>query len=368
MKILRLVLIVFALITGINCHGQHTTKPMQYSISGSIENIDSVKIYLKRTNKNNIEEYLNETLLVNGKFEMTGIIAVPEVLYIHVGEKPFKSFLIFLSGDDISIRANYDSLGKAEITGARYQKDLDQYFENFKTSLNSKNDSIDFTTAFNKSAVDAIFMMIEEYPESPAIPYIVEHSLNFFELEDLLKLYDKLDKSSSHLKTVETNFSTYLIDTQTLQILRERIVKLEMVAVGKKYTDFTLPDTSGSAISISDYEGKYILIDFWASWCSPCRAEHPELMKLYQKYEDKGFEVIGVSFDENLARWKKAIINDSLEWVQMSAPKGWNSEIAKTYVFGGIPNNFIIGPVGTILARNLHGKTLEAKLKEIFGY
>jgi len=112
----------------------------------------------------------------------------------------------------------------------------------------------------------------------------------------------------------------------------------------------------------------YILIDFWASWCSPCRAEHPELMKLYQKYEDKGFEVIGVSFDENLARWKKAIINDSLEWVQMSAPKGWNSEIAKTYVFGGIPNNFIIGPDGTILARNLHGKTLEAKLKEIFGY
>jgi peroxiredoxin len=163
-------------------------------------------------------------------------------------------------------------------------------------------------------------------------------------------------------------FDTSLNSSPDLIALRDKMSMLEKVAVNEKFTNISLPDTSGNLISISDYEGSCILLDFWASWCGPCIGEFPALKNTYQKYKDKGFTIIGISFDQDLDHWKNSILNEQLAWVHMSAPEAWASDVGKRYVIGGIPANVLIAPDGTIVGRNLQSLELNQKLSEIFGF
>lgn len=140
------------------------------------------------------------------------------------------------------------------------------------------------------------------------------------------------------------------------------------VSEGEAYLDLTLPDTSGNNISISDYDGMYRYVDFWASWCGPCRAENPNLVAQYNKYKDENFILIGVSLDENADAWKLGIIQDQLTWPHMSDLKRWGSLAATTYLLEYIPSSVLINPEGIIIARNYKGDELNQKLVDIFGY
>jgi thiol-disulfide isomerase/thioredoxin len=132
--------------------------------------------------------------------------------------------------------------------------------------------------------------------------------------------------------------------------------------------DFTMNDPNDNPISLSSFRGKYVLIDFWASWCGPCRAENPTLVKAYEKYKGEKFEILGVSLDGEGAKekWMKAIKDDGLTWPQISDLKYWKSEVVKLYGIQGIPLNFLIDPDGKIIGRSLRGAALEQKLSEIF--
>ena len=134
----------------------------------------------------------------------------------------------------------------------------------------------------------------------------------------------------------------------------------------EKYIDLSMPDTSGTIISISDYDGMYRFVDFWAAWCPPCRAENPNLVVQYNKYKDDNFIIIGVSLDENHTSWVSAINNDGLNWPQMSDLLRWNSEAVSAYNLEYIPSSVLIDPDGIIIAKNLKGEALNEKLVEIF--
>jgi peroxiredoxin len=146
------------------------------------------------------------------------------------------------------------------------------------------------------------------------------------------------------------------------------IEKGKQTNIGITAMDFMVNDTTGKAVKLSDFHGHYVLVDFWASWCKPCRAENPNLLKAYNKYKNKNFTILGVSLDEDVTRraWVNAVKKDSLPWAQVSELKGFLSKAAVLYGVTAIPSNFLINPNGKIIARNLRGEELDKKLGELF--
>ena len=143
--------------------------------------------------------------------------------------------------------------------------------------------------------------------------------------------------------------------------IKDNVEKMKATAVGQKFTDFEMQTPDGKPVKLSDYagQGKVVLVDFWASWCGPCRREMPNLVDLYAKYKNKGFEIVGVSLDRDAESWQKGIKDLGITWPQMSDLKYWNCEGAKLYAVSSIPHTVLIGGDGTILARGLHGDELQ---------
>jgi len=160
--------------------------------------------------------------------------------------------------------------------------------------------------------------------------------------------------------------ATYASDEVIVKI-KENVEKMKATAVGQKFTDFEMQTPEGKTVRLSDYvgKGKIVLVDFWASWCGPCRREMPNLVEAYAKYKNKNLEIVGVSLDQNNESWKDAIKKLNITWPQMSDLKYWNCEGAKLYAVSSIPHTVLIDGEGTIIARGLHGEGLQEKLAEV---
>lgn len=155
-------------------------------------------------------------------------------------------------------------------------------------------------------------------------------------------------------------------DPGATQDLERIISQTKAFTVGGEAPNFTQPTPEGESVQLTDFRGKVLLVDFWASWCGPCRAENPNVVKVYNKYKDLGFEILGVSLDRSKDRWIKAINDDGLTWPQISDLKGWKNEVAQLYSIRSIPHTILLDREGKIIARNLRGRSLEEKLEEIF--
>ncbi|MDR0892122.1 MAG: AhpC/TSA family protein [Mediterranea sp.] len=154
---------------------------------------------------------------------------------------------------------------------------------------------------------------------------------------------------------------------EALSRIQEMTAKQQKTAVGTKFIDFEMPNPEGKMVKLSDYvgKGKLVLVDFWASWCGPCRREMPNLVEAYKQYKDKGFEIVGVSLDRDAASWKKGIKDLGITWPQMSDVKFWQNAAAQLYAVNSIPHTILIDGDGTIIARGLHGEEIQAKLAEL---
>ena len=349
---------------------QNSKTEDQYRISGNFSNADHEDLYLIKRVKGK-PVYLDTAHVNNGAFEFTGKLESPEILYISDKEIR-KAVPVFVSNDNITIQGDWNDLKNVKIGGAPYQAEYDA-FKKTIDPINKEEDELyekykEAEEIGDEAAKEAISDQYDEledkkkelikdyvlqHPDTPVSAYLVVRSIYYFDLEDLEEFVKSFDQSIQNSRYV--------------QDLNKRVENLRKVAIGEKYTDISMPDTSGAMVSISDLDGKYRLIDFWASWCGPCREENPNLVEVYHQYKDKGFTVIGIAFDNNAERWKKAIVDDKLEWLQMSDLKGWESKASEVYVISSIPSNVLIDPEGIIIDKNLRGKKLREKMAELLG-
>lgn len=175
-----------------------------------------------------------------------------------------------------------------------------------------------------------------------------------------------------HAEVVEPLFkklSPEIQESEAGKAFGARIEKAKKLSVGQLAPVFSAPDTTGKIVSVEEYKNRYVLIDFWASWCKPCRAENPNVLKAYNKYKDKNFTVLGISLDNEKAKaaWLKAINDDGMPWTQISDLKGWSSPAAELYDVHAIPQNYLLDPSGKIVAKNIRGEKLHKTLEEILG-
>ena len=194
---------------------------------------------------------------------------------------------------------------------------------------------------------------VKEHPTSVVSAYIT-----------LYQLASQVDETE--LDSIVSKFPTDLGKSEYVVKLKELIAEQKKTAIGVVAPDFTMNDADGKPVQLSSLRGKVVLLDFWASWCAPCRQENPNVVKMYQEFHPKGFEILGVSLDRTKEDWLKAIKDDNLGWIHVSDLQYWQNAAARLYGVNSIPQSFLLDKDGKIIAKGLRGEKLAAKLKELF--
>jgi len=189
---------------------------------------------------------------------------------------------------------------------------------------------------------------VKEHPDSYISLYIINRRIRM--------------RKESEAKKMMAGLSKSLLATPSASMTAKKLDNIFKLEVGNVAPDFMQADPEGKLVSLSSFRGRFVLIDFWASWCVPCRAENPNIVAAYKKYKDKGFEILGVSLDSDKQKWLKAVSDDGLTWTQLSDLKGWQNQVAKQYEVSGVPFNLLVDPAGVIVAKELRGEALIKKL------
>ncbi len=344
----------------------------KYVITGKVEgSYDGDKVYMmNRVNR----EFINtdSTVIKNGEFRFEGSEATPVSRYLAWtdGENDPIYVDFFLENGKIQVNLTEDP-STTTVKGTP-TNDAFQSFKNDMAAVQQKMQAIYSTlsdTSVSQEQRDAKMAEMED-TEKEMINIIKSNiSKNSKSALGAMLLnnynyYMDYDVVEGLLADVPANV---LEGDEGLTKLKERVEVSKNTVVGKKFVDLEMLTPEGNPIKLSDYagKGKIVLIDFWASWCGPCRREMPRLVEAYAKYKDKGFEIVGVSFDRDGDSWIKGIKDLNITWPQMSDLKYWESEGAKVYAIRSIPHVVLLDKDGTIVSRGLHGDELQEKIKEL---
>ena len=313
------------------------------------------------------------TTIKDGKFTLKGSSPYPEFSLLFVGDKGPIQF--FVENSDINILVDFDNINQSKVTGSK-EHDLFMEFmgglERLAVQQQQLQDSyVSLSTSGNLTPEILAGLQAQlEKVNAERITYtngfVLTNSgriASAFLAYNFMQMFDL-----SQIDQLTNGFDAINGQSQWVQSLKNHVAAHRRTEVGQPFTDVTLKTPDDQPISISDFagKGKYVLLDFWAGWCGPCRNANPHLVQIYNQYKDKGFEIVGISLDRTKDVWVRAIADDNLTWPQMSDLDYFNGPAAKLYSVNGIPHMILLDKEGKIIAKGLHIGTLSAKLAEIF--
>lgn len=364
-QIFLLLFTCFSLLTDGQTNG--------FQISGRLINAEGKKLYLTQRGNglgSGSEVVMFDSCFVsNGCFFFKGRLNEPDYYSILVENGKGWQCFILENSSELLFVGNADSIWKSKVTGSEENRLADSLNAILSPIIKRNNKAADecfearrLGDTLRAKELDRKYTIIEKEFLAVRVDFIQKHPDSFVSLYQLLSIYDFSDKQLSE------NLYNGLSD-RLKQHSKGKEIQYQLFGVEKVFLEsvsFSQSDTSGKIVSTNLYRGNYLLVDFWASWCGPCRAENPNLKKAYDQYKNKGFEIIAVSLDSKKADWLNAIKKDNLTWIQVSDLKGWRNEIALKYGIKSIPFNMLLDKDGNIIAKDLRGEKLLKKLSEIY--
>lgn len=377
----NITFVTLLVVTGV-CAG---CKDNGYTINGTVDNKELNGKYVYKVDGKSISEDMtnpkrDSAVISNGKYAFKGEVINPDYCIVFIepdspNDAPAINSTVVLERGEINIHTDADN--ETKVSGTPLNDSYQSYKSEYGGLVKAMRESYNILDKVNKKEMELSEADLEKRKQeiSGYSDKIISLNRNYVKdnINNPAVWQMDLPSAVSNEESIEgkkdiiSGADEYTKSLRVYKRISEQISTLEQTSVGNAFTDFTMEDPDGNTVSLSDYvgKGKYVLVDFWASWCGPCRHEMPTVVEAYNRFSHDDFEIVGVSLDGNKDEWLKAINDMNLSWKQMSDLKAWNCEGSKKYGVNGIPATVLFDRDGIIIARDLRGKELLSKLEEL---
>jgi peroxiredoxin len=359
-----------------------TGDPNNFTVSGKITHAPSQNIFLEQIVYDNAAPKVIDSgkLTQDGNYKLKGVSKEQNLYLLTIDHKPVS--ILINDNDDIRLSADLNtSFSSPYISNSYATKSLYTFLKRFRSSdsmlattyntmdtlakQNPNDSSLIILQSKGAQELQSLSAYMKDFIKKSNSPAAIYYALSVAASKNVVNLQELDSLATQAAGRFKGHSGLEAMKTAIAQAKSSNNTNEGASWVNKQAPNLTMNDINGKPVSITDFKGKYVLIDFWASWCGPCRKENPNVVAAYNKYKDKNFTILGVSLDQDKDSWVQAIKNDNLAWAQMSDLKQWQSAAVSTYNIEGIPFNVLIDPTGKVIAQELRGPALEQKLAEV---